>query len=332
MKEMTWYLLGVITQSPQCVSPAQHPIFNYAIECTWASLGVYMYARYTSHDDATLSYMGDSLCCFHTLKDVFLLGRASKKANAKSYVLRTELMTKQNVDRETNSVTGTLSKKRCKMNARWGYISHKIDVSKELDADFNCLKIHLMSDWVKQICRYGAFQQYSAQRHGQAPEMNLKDGWNASNDNLNFLPLVITYLRRMLGFEIREHNLQALSTRWENSATACNVLPSGTALAAPLCSHSSEKPKFMGPQNPHDGKHTDPMIKDFRALLENTQDITPHVAIYTGTWEFIKHKSHNKTYISDEQLHAMELCIQHGIKIQVEGLEGEHISEICQCI
>jgi hypothetical protein len=47
--------------------------------------------------------------------------------------------------------------------------------------------------------------------------------------------------------------------------------------------------------------------------------------------EFIKHMSHNKTYISDEQLHAMELYIYHGIKVQVEGSEGERISQMSQC-
>jgi len=45
----------------------------------------------------------------------------------------------------------------------------------------------------------------------------------------------------------------------------------------------------------------------------------------------MKHKSRKKTYISDEQLHAMELCIYHGIKVQVEGLEGERISQMCRC-
>ena len=42
-------------------------------------------------------------------------------------------------------------------------------------------------------------------------------------------------------------------------------------------------------------------------------------------------KSCNKTYIWDEQLHTMELCIDHGIKVQVEGLEGERISQMCRC-
>jgi hypothetical protein len=87
----------------------------------------------------------------------------------------------------------------------------------------------------------------------------------------------------------------------------------------------------MGPQNRRDGNHPDAMIKDFEALLNNTQDATHHAAIYSGTREFIKHKSLNKTYISDEQLHAMELCIYHGIKVQVEGFEGERISQMGRC-
>jgi hypothetical protein len=71
------------------------------------------------------------------------------------------------------------------------------------------------------------------------------------------------------------------------------------------------------------------MIKDFRVLLDNTQDATHRAAKYSGTQEFIKHTSRNKTYISDDQLHAMELCICHGIKVQVEGLERERISQMC---
>jgi len=73
------------------------------------------------------------------------------------------------------------------------------------------------------------------------------------------------------------------------------------------------------------------MITDFRALLDNTQDATHHVPIYSGTREFIKHKSRNTTYISDEQLHPIELCIYHGIKVQVDGLDDELISQMFRC-
>jgi len=205
------------------------------------------------------------------------------------------------------------------MNAWREYISHEIDISQNLDADSNFPKIHLMSHWVEQIRRYRALQQYSAERHQQAHKTNLKDGWNASNHNLNYLPQVITFQRRILCFEITELNLQALAQHRENSAVACKVLPTGADLAAPLGSQSYAKPEFMGPQNRHDGKHLYAMVKHFRALLGNTQDATHRVAIYISTREVIKHKSRNKTYISDEQLHAMELCIYHRITVQVEG-------------
>jgi hypothetical protein len=191
--------------------------------------------------------------------------------------------------------------------------------------------IHVMSHLVKQICRYGALQQYSAKRHEQAHKTNLKDGWNASNHNLNYLWQAITFQHRILCFQIRELNLQALAQRQENSAATCKVLPSGADLAAPLSSQSHAKLEFMGPQNHCDGKHPDTTIKDFRASLDNTQDATHRVTIYNGPLELLKYKSRSKTYILDEQLHTMELCIYHGIKVQVEGLEGECISQMCRC-
>jgi hypothetical protein len=72
------------------------------------------------------------------------------------------------------------------------------------------------------------------------------------------------------------------------------------------------------------------MVNKFRALLDNTSDAIHQVALYGGTREFIKHKSCNKIYISGELLHTMELCIYHGIQVQVEGLDGEHISQMCR--
>jgi len=143
---------------------------------------------------------------------------------------------KRKVDEETHAETWTPYKKGCEMNTWRDYISHELDVSKELDADFNFPKIHLMSHWVKQIPRCGALQQYSAKKHEQAHKTNLKDGWNASNHNLNYLPQVITFQRRILCFEITEFNLQPLAQRRKNSAATCKVLPSGAELANPLSS------------------------------------------------------------------------------------------------
>jgi hypothetical protein len=75
----------------------------------------------------------------------------------------------------------------------------------------------------------------------------------------------------------------------------------------------------MESQNHCDGKHSDAIIKDLRTLLDNTQDATHSVAICSGTHDFIRPKSHNQTYILNEQLHQMERCIYLGINVQVEG-------------
>jgi len=76
--EISRYMLGVVTQYLRGGSPAQHRICNDTTECTGALLECYMNAWYKSDHDATLSYMEDALCHFHTFKDVFSLGWTSE--------------------------------------------------------------------------------------------------------------------------------------------------------------------------------------------------------------------------------------------------------------
>jgi hypothetical protein len=152
MKEMSWYLLGVVTQSLPGGSPAQRSIFNPAIECIWGLLKSHMYARYISHNDATLSYMEDDVNGFHTLRDDFSLRRASKKVKAKAKALGTELVKMRNVDEDTNAETWTPSQLLHEMNSLREYLSSKIDISEEFDAEFNFPKIHLMPHSAERIC------------------------------------------------------------------------------------------------------------------------------------------------------------------------------------
>jgi hypothetical protein len=93
-------------------------------------------------------------------------------------------------------------------------------VSKELDPDFNILKIHLMSLWVEQIRQVGALQKYSAKNHKQACTTNLKDSGIASSHILNSLLQVITSQRSILYLDFTELNLQAVAECRENSAAA----------------------------------------------------------------------------------------------------------------
>jgi len=127
MNHMSWLLLAVVTQTLWSGSPAQHPIFNHAIECTWALLELYLCAWYISYDDATLGYTEDAERRFHSFKDVFLLGRVSNQGQAKANTLRTEFMKKRNLDEDTNAETWMSSMKRREMNTSRDNISHNID-------------------------------------------------------------------------------------------------------------------------------------------------------------------------------------------------------------
>jgi len=114
--------------------------------------------------------------------------------------MTTELVNERKVDKKTNAETWTLSKMLREMNSKRDIISHKIDVSKQLDAHCNIPKIHLMLHWVEQIHQYGALHQYSAKRHEQAHKMNLKDDRDTAKHIVNCLLQVITFQRRILGF------------------------------------------------------------------------------------------------------------------------------------
>jgi hypothetical protein len=144
-------MLGVETQSLRGRSAAQRPIFNHAIDCTWALLEFFIYTRFKSHDDATLSCTEDALRPVDTFKVVLLLGRVGNKAKATGNALRTELVKKQKVEKDTNSDSWTPSKKQREMNAPWDNIIHELDMSKELHADMNLPKIHFMSYCAEQI-------------------------------------------------------------------------------------------------------------------------------------------------------------------------------------
>jgi hypothetical protein len=93
------------------------------------------------------------------------------------------------------------------MNAWRDYMSHKMVISKVLDADMTLPKICLMCNWAEPVHRYRALQQNSAERHEQAQKTNHKDSWNSSKHNRNYLPQVVTFQHRILCFEISELNV-----------------------------------------------------------------------------------------------------------------------------
>jgi len=224
MNRIRRYLFEVGTQSLHDGSPTQSSIFNHAIQCTQEFLNFYMYSRYTSHNNAKLSYREDGYRRFPTFKSIFLVWWAGNKVKAKAYARRMELVKKWKVDEVTNPKTWMLLNTQDEITPWLGYIIPTENSSKAVDTDFIHQTIHLISHRVEQMCSYGALQQHSAKRHEQVHETNLKDRRNASNNNLNYLPDISTIVLCIRRFEIWELNLQCLATRLENSTSACNVL------------------------------------------------------------------------------------------------------------
>jgi hypothetical protein len=95
-----------------------------------------------------LSYKEDALGHFHTFNDDFLLGKASKKVQAKPNALRSKLVKNQMVNERANVEPWTPFKKQCELNSWHDFISHEIDVAKELNTDFNFPKSPMISHWV----------------------------------------------------------------------------------------------------------------------------------------------------------------------------------------
>jgi hypothetical protein len=157
------------------------------------------------------------------------------------------------------------------------------------------------------------------------PSTRLKNLRSTASETTNHVPIIISSLSFLsllfLSSSQSTISLRLLPPYAPRNETSIFVASYGS------CSARSLDPGFP----PHrDGKHPDTLIKQFRALLHNSQDPAHRVGIYSGMRELIKYMRRNQTFILDEQLHAMVLCIYHGIQVQVEGLEGELISQMCR--
>jgi hypothetical protein len=219
--------------------------------------------------------------------------------------------------------------------------------------------------------------------------MLLKEGWNSSNHNLNYMPQVITFQRRIVWIENRQVNLQALDLfgpicvrsssglnwryAWRSRITLVLVYESirlcetvsevrslewfrtqdtrhctaWSRFGEPHCCLQSLRFRCWSTCPPvcpvicEDWIHGTPKrlwLQASERYDQRLQSIScqytrchaPHGNILQYAVVY-KVKSHNKTYIPDEHLHVMELLMYHGITVQVKGVEGERISEMCRC-
>ena len=361
VKEMSRYLLAVVVQTLRGGTGGfnERAMFNGAIECTRALLEFYMYSRYKSHDDDTIGYMEDALLRFHRSKEVFLGARVGKRARAKAGNLRTELVRKRKAEEELRADSLTPSQRRREHSEWRDFIDSEVDLSKENDAHFNFIKIHLLSHFTEQIRLYGSLPQWSAETHEHAHRANMKDGWNASNHNLDYLPQIFAFHRRVLCFEIRSLNLRSVERLRKDSDSDNNPWQIETTIPDPSSArqnpHSAEglrtdsgnhrantatitgpssasplftQPMLISPQN--DSKTPDGQMKHFGALVDST-DVVQRSALLNGTRDFLLRRLSKRDEILDEELRKAEICIYHAVKVVIDDMDGERKTQMCRC-
>ena len=127
----------------------------------------------------TIAYMEDYLDQFHTMKDIFLEFRVTKRTQAKVDRQRKEIRQQRSLRRE-----GAAPSQR-----------HRIcdddrDEENELRMDminaeshFNFVKMHLLSHFCDHIRQFGNTPMYSTEIGELAHKTQIKEGWRQSNKN-----------------------------------------------------------------------------------------------------------------------------------------------------
>jgi hypothetical protein len=209
LKNMSRFLVSVLSNALRCPEYHERADFNDAIECTRALLDFYMYCRYPSHDDDTLNLMDDALSRFHTHKPVFLKYRASKRTTAESRALRKELIEER--DHELANHQSESASARDRRAKRWNdYIHSEVAQLLEGGSDFNLPKLHLLTHFRKSIERFGSLPQWSTETGETAHKAQIKSGYRASNRTGNFYLQILNYYLRVDAFAVRHMNNQAL--------------------------------------------------------------------------------------------------------------------------
>jgi hypothetical protein len=208
LRQISRYLLGVVTNTLRSPSPLEKPIFDNVIQCTRALLEFYLYCRYPTHNTETLDLMDQCLRWFHKYKSVFLQFRPYKKATQQCKQLLKNLNSERDIDMEKyQNLTATQRKLRLDEWNEW--IKSEVENKLEEDSSFNFPKLHLMSHFRHSIEKYGSLQQWSTEIRETAHKTQIKDGYRASNKTGDIFKQIINHYMRQNAFAVRRMNLNS---------------------------------------------------------------------------------------------------------------------------
>jgi len=150
-------LLGVLAVALRQPDSRQVIPFKHALNCVRALVNFNMMAQFRSHTPQTIPYMEEYLARFHSMKDIFLEFRVSKRTRAKVDKQRKELRHQR-----------AQSNMRVAPSKRPRRLVYDRDEENELRMDmihteshFNFVKMHLPSHFSDHIRQFGNIPMYS---------------------------------------------------------------------------------------------------------------------------------------------------------------------------
>jgi hypothetical protein len=318
LKNMSRFLVSVLSNALRCPEHHERADFNDAIECTRALLDFYMYCRYPSHDDDTLNLMDDALRRFHNHKPVFLKYRASKRTTAESRALRKELIEER--DHELANHQSESASARDRRAKRWNdYIQSEVAQLLEGGSDFNLPKLHLLTHFRKSIERFGSLPQWSTEIGETAHKAQIKSGYRASNRTGNFYLQILNYYLRVDAFAVRHMNNHALwiakrdDRRSAPDDADCEINADDTPRAKRRCVESS----------PHLRRHLGSIqkhVKTFQHIPPTIEDANLRQAFTDAMDRFVNNRHQETT--GEFDLQSCPAALYHMTNVPVDGFQN----------
>jgi hypothetical protein len=222
LKRMSMFLLTVLRNAPHGPTPAQRGVFDCAILCMRALPEFIFYSSYTSHDEATLNMMDNTLRRFHQYRDVFLQYRAGKRVAAGAHDRWAELVEERDADLAQMRRDGATAYPLQVARHDWrAFIDAEVVDCKEGGADWIFPKLHLILHFRDQVHRFGCLGQWSTEIGESSQSHQVQDGYTAGNHTGDVYLQMINHYLRLDATTVRELNFKAWrAARWPTVSPA----------------------------------------------------------------------------------------------------------------
>jgi hypothetical protein len=347
VKRMSTFVLAVLRNALRAPTPAERGIFNRAILCSRALLEFFFYSSYTSHDQATLDLMENTLRRFHATKDVFLRYRAGKGVAAGATEQHTDLIQQHDANLARQRLDGLSSTALQAERHSWNdFIDVEVVETVEDGAHWNFPKIHLMMHFCEQVRRFGTLEQWSTDISERSHRRQIKDGYNAGNRTGDIYLQIINHYLCLDAFTVRRLILDAWRAKHrppDTASTAAASAATASSTAAPVAAttaataSSAAAPVAAAPPPPPP-RHLCFILPQ---LTPGASKVCTVEGVYANMWSSdlraaLRHAMHvflhvHHVVLSDQQLPDCPATIYHGVDVSTDDMHGSSVVQHVRC-